>query len=71
MDEFKVLDVVALMEDLDAEGLRRGEVGTIVEGWNAGAFEVEFSDDNGRTYAMLALQADQLMTLYYQPMMAA
>jgi uncharacterized protein DUF4926 len=30
-DEIKVLDVVALVEDLEAEGLRRGEVGTVVE----------------------------------------
>ena len=32
MDEIKLLDVVALMEDLDSEGLRRGEVGTVVRG---------------------------------------
>ena len=38
MDEFKVLDVVALMEDLDSEGLRRGEVGTIVEQWERWCF---------------------------------
>jgi hypothetical protein len=40
MDEFKLLDVVALTENLDSEGLRRGEVGTIVEQFKAGAFEV-------------------------------
>jgi hypothetical protein len=28
-------------------------------------FEVEFSDDEGRTYAMLALRGDQLMVLQY------
>jgi len=66
MDEFKVLDVVALMEDLDAEGLRRGEVGTIVEGWNAGAFEVEFSDDSGKAYAFVALRPEQMMKLHFR-----
>jgi len=34
MDEFNLLDVVALLEDVDSEGLRRGEVGTVVERWN-------------------------------------
>ena len=31
MDEIKLLDVVALTENLESEGLRRGEVGTVVE----------------------------------------
>lgn len=65
------LDVVALTEDLFRQGLRRGQVGTVVETLEPGVLEVEFSDDNGRTYAMLALRADQLMVLYYQPMLAA
>ena len=66
-----VLDVVALTEDLPQRGLRRGQVGTVVEELAPDVFEVEFSDDHGRTYATLALHADQLMTLYYQPMLAA
>ena len=66
-----VFDVVALTEDLPQRGLRRGQVGTVVEELASDVFEVEFSDDQGRTYATLALHADQLMTLYYQPMMAA
>ncbi len=66
MDEFKLLDVVALMEDLNSEGLRRGEVGTIVERWNAGAFEVEFSDDSGKTYAFVTLRPEQMMKLHFR-----
>ena len=31
MDEIKVLDVVAVTEDIPKHGLRRGEVGTVVE----------------------------------------
>ncbi len=31
MDAIEVLDVVAVMEELPAPGLRRGEVGTVVE----------------------------------------
>jgi hypothetical protein len=63
MGEIKVLDVVALTEDTPKHSLRRGEVGTVVERWKDGAFEVEFSDDSGGAYAFAALPAEQLMKL--------
>ncbi len=66
MDAINVLDVVALMEDLPSEGLRRGEVGTVVEEWKDGVFEVEFSDDSGRAYAFAPLRPDQLMKLHFR-----
>jgi len=71
MDEIKLLDVVALVEDLEDEGLRRGEVGTVVEQWSAGAFEVEFSDDLGRAYAFVALRPEQLIKLHFRKAEAA
>ncbi len=64
----KVLDVVALTQDLPERGLRRGQVGTVVETYPDGAFEVEFSDDGGETYALLALKPEQLMVLHYAPL---
>jgi hypothetical protein len=67
----QLLDVVALTDDLPARGLRRGQVGTVVEELAPAVFEVEFADDRGRTYASLALPADQLMVLYYQPVPTA
>ena len=67
MMDLEMHSVVALLEDLPIEGLVRGQVGTVVESWAPGVFEVEFSDDNGRAYAMLALKAEQLMRLYHQP----
>jgi hypothetical protein len=66
MDEIKLLDVVALIEDLESEGLRRGEVGTVVEEWRDGVFEVEFSDNSGKPYAFAALRPDQLMKLHFR-----
>jgi len=33
--------VVALLEDLPEEGLVRGQVGTVVENWAPGVYEVE------------------------------
>ncbi len=66
MDEIKLLDVVALMEDLPDETLHRGEVGAVVELLAPGVFEVEFCDREGKTYAMLPLKQDQLMKLRYR-----
>ena len=66
----QLLDVVALTEDLLQARLRRGQVGTVVEVLAPGVFEVEFSDNAGRTYASLALRAEQLMVLHHDPVAA-
>ncbi len=63
----KLLDVVALLEELPELGLYRGQVGTIVEEYEPNVFEVEFSDMEGRAYALETLSIAQLMNLYYQP----
>jgi len=65
--EIRVLDVVALTEDIPDRGLLRGQVGTVVESLGPGVFEVEFVDNDGRTYAMLPLKSSQLLVLHYQP----
>lgn len=64
--DMNLLDVVALTEDIPDRGLRRGQVGTIVEILGPNVFEVEFADNEGRTYATLPLNAKQLMVLHYQ-----
>jgi hypothetical protein len=63
----QLLADVALIEDLPQQNLKRGQVGTIVEIHAPGVYEVEFSDDTGRTYAMVALRAEQLLALHYEP----
>lgn len=68
MNTIELLDVVALVQDLPERGLQRGQVGTVVEKLAPDVFEVEFSDNNGRTYATLALKTAQLMLLHYEPM---
>lgn len=66
LDEIKVLDVVAVMQDVPEHGLRRGEVGTVVERWKDGAYEVEFSDDSSGDYTFAPLHAEQLMKLHFR-----
>ncbi|MBD1862507.1 MULTISPECIES: DUF4926 domain-containing protein [Trichocoleus] len=64
----KLLDVVALTVDLPQYNLWRGQVGTIVEILADGeAFEVEFSDRNGRTYESMGLRPEQIMVLRFEP----
>ena len=67
MMDIEMLSVVALLDDLPDEGLVRGQVGTVVESWAPGVYDVEFCDDEGKTYAMVALKAEQLMRLHHQP----
>jgi hypothetical protein len=67
----RLLDVVALTVDRPEKRLIRGQVGTVVELLSGGAYEVEFSDDDGSTYAEAALPAEQLMVLHYRPELAA
>ena len=69
--KFHLHDVVALLEDLPAKHfetdqpllLRRGQIGTIVMTYDEDAFEVEFADPDGRTYALLPVQSGRLMRL--------
>ena len=68
-------DLVALTEDVAATHftthrplqLRRGQVGTVVMTLDGTHFHVEFSDRDGRPYAMLPLSGSQLMILREQP----
>ena len=70
--KIKLLDVVALTQDVPEHNLKRGEVGTIVEILSNGeTFEVEFSDDNGQMYKCLSLLASQLKVLYHEPISAS
>lgn len=64
----KLLDIVALTEDLPEQNLWRSQLGTVVEILAAGAaYEVEFCDRDGRPYASLGSRPEQLMVLHYEP----
>jgi hypothetical protein len=61
----ELLDVVALAVDTPMSA--RGHVSTVVEMLAPQPYQVEFCDDDGLPYATLALDASQLMVLYFQP----
>ncbi len=65
--QIQPLDAVALIEDLPDRGLSMGQVGTIAKVLAIDLYEVNFSDDQGQTYAMLPLHHHQLLRLKYSP----
>ena len=56
-----LLDVVALTEDLPQKGLRKGQVGTIVEQLAPQVYEVEFRWSDGKTHATAAVSEKLLI----------
>ncbi|MBD2534399.1 DUF4926 domain-containing protein [Nostoc flagelliforme FACHB-838] len=67
-NKLNLLDIVALKTPLSEHNLLAGQVGTIVEILAPEIYEVEFSDDDGQTYAIQALPAHQLLKLHYKPL---
>ena len=65
MKEPCLLDVVALLSDLPAQRLARGQVGTVVQQLDENIWFVEFSDEQGRTYAVAPCPLTELLTLHY------
>jgi len=68
--EPSLLDVVALLAGRPAEALTRGQVGTVVETLRKDSVLVEFSDDQGRPYAVAPCDPSQLLVLHYEPQAA-
>jgi hypothetical protein len=69
-NKVKLLDVVALKQELPEKDLQLGQVGTVVEVLAPDVYEVEFTDNDCRTYAELALRIEQLLVLHYEPAFA-
>ena len=67
---FKLLETVALTHDIPAAGLRRGDLGAIVEVLALDAMEVEFVAASGRTQALLTLGATDVRQVGDQDLIA-
>lgn len=52
---FKLLDTVVLERDLPRHGLRKGDLGAVVEVYDSEAVEVEFVCASGKTQAVVTL----------------
>ncbi len=60
---FKTLDVVVLERDLPAEGLKSGDLGTVVETYGSEGVEVEFVTASGRTEALVTLKPSDVRSV--------
>ena len=68
--DVSLLNPVAVIKDIPEEGLRRGQVGTVVEVLAPDVFEVEFLDDDSYTQAIVTLHTYQIMLLHHALMKA-
>jgi Domain of unknown function (DUF4926) len=57
---FHPLDVVVLNTDLPTHGLKRGDLGAVVDIYGPEALEVEFVTASGRTRALITLKPSDL-----------
>jgi Domain of unknown function (DUF4926) len=57
---FKTLDTVVVTTDLPNHGLKRGDIGAIVQIYSADAVEVEFVTASGHTQAVITLGTHQI-----------
>lgn len=57
--------MVALLSGRPEEGLARGQVGTVVDELDDRTVLVEFSDDQGRAYALVPCPRSDLLVLHY------
>lgn len=57
---FHPLDVVVLNTDLPAHGLKRGDLGAVVDIYGPDAIEVEFVTASGRTEALITLKPSDI-----------
>lgn len=52
---FKPLDVIVLNRDLESHGLKRGDLGAVVDVYEPNALQIEFVTASGKTEALLTL----------------
>ncbi len=69
--EIKLLDVVALTQDVPEHNLKRGDIGTVVEILaNGEAYEVEFSNAYGQMSKCLSFFTSQLRVIPHEQIKA-
>jgi hypothetical protein len=59
----KELDTVVLQADIPEYGLKKGDIGAVVQLYSPGAIEVEFVTAAGRTQALVTLGPKQVRPL--------
>jgi hypothetical protein len=63
MMQYKLLDTVVLNTDLPEHGLRKGDLGAVVQVYPPSGLEVEFVSASGQTQALVTLQEDAVRSV--------
>ena len=58
--DIKILDTVVLLKDLSSHGLKRGDIGAVVEVYSQEGIEVEFVTGSGSTQALVTLKTEDV-----------
>ncbi|MEE9162592.1 MAG: DUF4926 domain-containing protein [Candidatus Neomarinimicrobiota bacterium] len=61
--KYRLLDTVVLEKDLPADGLKRGDLGAVVQLYKEDGLEVEFVAASGRTEALVTLKAGDVRSV--------
>lgn len=67
---FNLHDTVVLNRDLPEHGLRKGDLGAVVEVYKPDGLEVEFVTGSGRTQAVVTLTAGDVRPVEDRDLMA-
>lgn len=68
--KFRKLDVVVLEKDLPALGLKKGDLGAVVELYEPDGLEVEFVTASGRTEALVTLTESDVRSVVENDLVA-
>lgn len=68
---FKILDTVVLDRDMPDRGLRRGDLGAVVEVYEPDALDVEFVTASGKTEALVTLNVEDVRAVEDGDLIAA
>lgn len=64
MNKPELLDVIELITDIPNFSLRKGEQGTIIEDYEDGIFEIEFSNKKGEATAICSIPQDKFIIVW-------
>ena len=64
MNKPELFDVIELLTDIPQFSLRKGEQGAIVEDYENGVFEIEFTNKKGETTALCSIPQNKFIVVW-------
>ena len=64
MNQPELFDVIELLTDIPEFSLRKGEQGTIIDDYEDGVFEIEFTNKKGETTALCSIHKDKFTVVW-------